>query len=71
MRHLNSEMNLLSVLSGVQGVRQMIDRVDLQGTRVGVFEYLENDLHKFHLTDKRGFTLNQIKSGARQLLVGL
>lgn len=55
----------------------MVDSVELPDdstankARAGVCEYLENDLHKIHLTEKRTFTLNQIKTCARQLLVGL
>jgi hypothetical protein len=78
MRQLNNEMTLLcGPLKDVEGVRQMTDTVDLKDeftaddARAGVFEYMENDLHKFHLTDKRRFTLNQIKTCARQLLLGL
>lgn len=60
-----------------RGVRQIVDFVDLQDNsstkkaRAGVFESLESDLHKFHLTDKRTFTLNQSKTCARQLFRGL
>lgn len=78
MRQLNNEMTLLcGPLKGVEGVRQIVDTVSLQNestaddARAGVFEYLENDLHRFHLTEKRSFSLNQIKTCARQLLAAL
>ena len=64
-------------LKGVEGVRQLIDTVSLQnestidGAQAGVFEYLDNDLDNFHCTEKRRFSLNEIKTCARQLLTGL
>ena len=64
-------------LNGVGGVRQVVDTIDsFRGStsnlaQAGVFEYLENDLHKFHITDERSLTLNQIRACARQLLRGL
>ena len=77
-RQLNNEIALLcGPVKGLRGVRQLVDLVDLQDesttreARAGVFEYLESDLHKFHLTDKRTLTLDQIQICARQLLVGL
>ena len=77
-RQLNNEINLLcGPLKGVEGVRQIIDVVSLDdestadNVRAGVFEYLESDLHAFHLTEKRSFDLSQIKTCARQLLAGL
>ena len=78
LRQLHNEINLLSgPLRGVEGVRQVVDEVDLQDesttteVRAGVFEYLEIDLHKFHFTDKGVFKLDQTKACARQLLEGL
>lgn len=63
-------------LKNAEGVRQLIDRIVLsdapnEDSVAGVFEYLDVDLHRHHLTQKRPLSRAQIKAIARQVLTGL
>ena len=63
-------------LKGTEGIRQLVDQIILidgpaDQIRAGVFEHLDFDLHRFHLTLKREFSRLQIKLIARQLLNAL
>ena len=77
IRQLDTEMMILDgPLKNAGGIRQLIDQIPLQTsrskeTRAGVFESLDTDLHKFHLTQKSKLSRPEIKSIARQLLTAL
>lgn len=60
-------------LGNIEGVRRLVDQIDLADgidgeLKAGVLEYVEFDLHKYHLTQKRPFSAIQIRSIARQVL---
>ncbi|KAK0111476.1 hypothetical protein ONS95_001831 [Cadophora gregata] len=77
MRQLDTEMMILNgPLKDTEGIRQLVDQIDLamgvdKQTRAGVFEHLDFDLHKYHLTQKHSFSRLQIKTIARQILKAL
>lgn len=69
-------MVLKGPLKNTEGIRQLVDEIVLPGdvdgqTRAGVFEHLDFDLHRSHLTQKHQFSRPQIKSIARQILKAL
>jgi serine/threonine protein kinase len=77
MLRLDTEMMVLNgPLKNVEGIRQLVNQIDLaEGfdgqPRAGVFEHLEFDLHEHHLAQKRQLSRYQIKSIAQQILKAL
>jgi serine/threonine protein kinase len=72
MRQLDTEITTLSgPLQNVEGIRQLVDQIDLAKGRAGVFEHLDFDLHKYHVSQKHQLSRSQIKSIARQILRAL
>lgn len=77
IRQLDAEMMILNnPLKNAGGIRQLIDQIIIktglgEETRAGVFEYLDVDLHKLHLTQKCQLSRLEIKSIARQVLKAL
>jgi serine/threonine protein kinase len=77
IRQLNAEMMILkNPLKNTEGIRQLIDQITIstssdEDIRAGVFEYLDFDLHKFHLVQKFQLSRPEIKSIARQILKAL
>jgi serine/threonine protein kinase len=77
MRQLDTEMMILKgPVKNTDGIRQLVDQIVLtvgvdEQTRAGVFEHLDFDLHRYHLTQKHQFSRLQIKSIARQILKAL
>ena len=75
-RQLENEFRLLSgPLRGQTAIRQLVDRIILSETpevlQAGVYEYGEMTLHEFHFIEKRRLSPTQIRTMARQLLLGL
>ena len=75
-RQLENEIRLLSgPLRGQTAIRQLLDRVILTETpkilQAGVYEYGDMTLHEFHFVQKRRLSPMQIRTMARQLLLGL
>ena len=73
---LDTEIRLLSgPLRGQTAIRQLLDRAILSETpevlQAGVYEYGEMTLHEFHFIQKRRLSPMQIRTMARQLLLGL
>ncbi|CZS99205.1 uncharacterized protein RCO7_00499 [Rhynchosporium graminicola] len=77
LRQLYTEVKILKgPLRNAEGIRQLVDQIDLTvgldgQIRAGVFEHLDFDLHRYHLTQERQFSRLQIKSIARQILKAL
>lgn len=77
MRQLDNEMIILSgPLKNTEGIRQLVDQIVLtegldRHSRAGVFEHVDLNLHKYHLTQKHRLSRLQIKSIARQILKAL
>ncbi|TVY38720.1 putative serine/threonine-protein kinase [Lachnellula subtilissima] len=77
VRQLDSEITILSgPLKNTEGIRQLVDQVVLtegldRHSRLGVFEHLDFDLHKYYLTQKNRLSRLEIKSIARQILTAL
>ena len=75
-RQLENEIRLLDgPLKGQTAIRQLLDRVVLseapQLLQAGVYEYGVMTLHEFHFVQKRRLSPMQIRTMARQLLLGL